>query len=134
MEIQLNINAPELVQAINNLAGALAGKITTPAVEAPKPVEKEETAEAPKQHKKKAAKPAAAKLETAQTAAESAETVSTEESEEKLRADLKKLAVEKARSGKNNEVKAIIEATGSVNLSGISTDLLPDVIEKVRVL
>ncbi|WP_196595929.1 MULTISPECIES: hypothetical protein [Pectinatus] len=137
MEMQLNVNisAPELVQAINNLAGALAGKITVPAVvEAPKSTEKEETAEAPKQHRKKAAKPAAVKPETAPSAEEPSETTSTEKSEDELRTELKKLAVEKARGGKNGEVKAIIESTGSVKLSGIAADLLPDVLEKVRAL
>ena len=139
MEIQLNvtISAPELVAALNNIAGALVSRAQT--------VEPEPEKEAPRGHRRKAA--AKPEPTTEPTPEEPKEEPAAkpepvpvpdepvpEKSEEDLRTEAKKILTEKAREGKNKEVKALVTEAGAVKLSEIPLDKLESVIEKAKAL
>lgn len=136
MEIQLNvnINAPELVESINNLAGALSIKASNTIAPQNQQTEKV-TEEPPKPHRTRKTKPVEKKEPPVEEPTEESVTEKvTEEPEKDLRAKLKNLAVEKARNGKSKEVKEIIDSTGSTKLSEIPDDKLPEVLKKIGAL
>lgn len=123
--INITIQAPELVEAMQALTAALAQGTVKPAqVEAV--VEKLEA---------QADKPAKAKKETAAQTKEEpeAETLPTSSPTVTLEEVRGKLAA-LSQSGKNNEVKQLIASFGAKVLSGISKDRYAELLSKAEEL
>lgn len=135
IDVNLNIKAPELVESLNGLIQVLANANTLGESIADSKPKQTRT-----RHSKKAEEP---KQEASTMATEKPKTESTpttvpeskpKEDTTKLRDKLKAVAIEKARAGKNEDIKAAIKAAGSENLSGIPADKVSEVLEKISAL
>lgn len=127
MDIKVNIQAPELAEALNNLAGALKGATSLPTT-APKQAKpkKEETKkeEVPVEEKpvkeEKATEPEPAPEKTTVTEIEDA--------------DLRAAAAAKAKEGKKDEVKALLTEFDVKNVSAIPQEKRADFLAKLEAL
>jgi hypothetical protein len=130
MEITLKIQAPEIVDALNALATAIAGNLEVllriPAVQeiggaaiAPPPVTEK---------LKNDTKPAKTVNETAETVNETAETETF--TLEQVRAELANLS----RAGKQTEVKALLNSFGVKKLTEIPAEKYPELMKEAEAI
>lgn len=135
IDVNLTINAPELADALNNIAQAIESTTSLPE-DKPKQTR---TRHSKKAEDVKPEVPAPAPIEAPKTEskpapAPKAEPAKSKEDISKLRDKLKAVAIEKARAGKNEDIKAAIKAADSENLSGIPADKVSEVLEKISAL
>lgn len=120
MNILIEIKAPELVEAINNLAAALSGSNIAPA--APK-----KEADKPKPKKEEPAKQEAPKEEEAPKEDKLPEEMK-DKPEVKLETVRAKLA-SLSQSGKQAQVKELITSFGAKKLTDVPADKYADLLE-----
>lgn len=132
MKIEVNIQAPEVVSALNNLAEAMKG--------APQATLEDKSV---KQETKKESKPKEEKKEEKPKDAPKEEAESTEEPEVKEEketasvpdpADLRAKAGELSKSGKKEEVKALLAEFKAKTLSAIPEDKRSEFLERLEEL
>lgn len=135
MNIQVNINAPELVEALNNLAGVLGQASSQTPVEtksAPKQVDtkKEDKPKADAKKDKPATTKSSTKPKKDEEPAKDEETEDVIPTPEELRAK----AAELSKAGKKDEIKALINELGGKTLSTVPEDKRAELMEGLNKL
>lgn len=134
IDVNLTINAPELADALNNIAQAIEGASLPDNKPKQTRTRHSKKVEEPRQEASTTAAAEKPKTESNPAPAPKAEPAKPKEDISKLRDKLKAVAIEKARAGKNEDIKAAIKAAGSENLSGIPDDKVSEVLEKISAL
>lgn len=130
MKIEVNIQAPEVVSALNNLAEALKG--TPQVAKEDKPVKQESKKESKPKEENKEEKPKDEPKEDSKPKEESKEEKETASVPDP--ADLRAKAGELSKSGKKEEVKALLGEFEAKTLSAIPEDKRAEFLERLEEL